>query len=94
MQVNNRSVYIVGRVPKLPPKYALLLVPLLMSGLMSGIVCAVNLLRAMGWTWEAVAAWPTTWLMAWAVAFPAVMLVMPLVKRITGWLVRQPEARR
>lgn len=90
MPTNNRSMYIVGRVPKLPPKYALVLAPLMMSGLMSGIVCAVNLLRAMGWSWEAVAAWPLTWLMAWAVAFPAVLLVMPMVKRITGALVRQP----
>jgi hypothetical protein len=84
------SPYIFGRIPKLPPKYALIVMPFFMSGLMSGIICMVNLLRAMGWTTQVLRAWPTTWLLAWAVAFPTVMLVIPLVKRITVRLVRLP----
>jgi hypothetical protein len=82
------SPYIVGRIPKLPPKFALVVMPLLMSGLMSGIICMVNLLRAMGWSVQVLHAWPSTWLLAWCVAFPTVMLVMPLVKKITTKLVR------
>ncbi|MDH0370518.1 DUF2798 domain-containing protein [Comamonas aquatica] len=82
------SPYIVGRIPKLPPKYALIVMPLLMSGMMSGIICMVNLVRALGWSRAALAAWPGTWLLAWAVAFPTVLLVIPVVKRITGKLVR------
>lgn len=78
------SPYIVGRIPKLPPKYALIVMPLLMSG----IICMVNLVRALGWSRAALAAWPGTWLLAWAVAFPTVLLVIPVVKRITGRLVR------
>lgn len=84
------SPFIFGRVPKLPPKYALVVMPLLMSGLMSGIICMVNLLRAMGWSWQVLQVWPGTWLLAWAVAFPSVMVVMPLVKRLTLKLVRLP----
>ena len=69
--------------------YAFLIVmPLLMSGMMSGIICMVNLVRALGWSRAALAAWPGTWLLAWAVAFPTVLLVIPVVKRITGRLVR------
>ncbi|MGE4329930.1 DUF2798 domain-containing protein [Diaphorobacter sp.] len=82
------SPYIIGRIPKLPPKYALIVMPLLMSGMMSGIICLVNLVRALGLSRAALEAWPSTWLLAWAVAFPTVMLVMPLVKRITLRLVR------
>ena len=84
------SPYIVGRIPKLPPKYALIVMPFFMSGLMSGIICMVNLVRAMGWTMQVLRAWPSTWLLAWAVAFPTVLLVIPLVKRITTKLVRLP----
>lgn len=84
------SPYILGRIPKLPPKYALVVMPFFMSGMMSGIICMVNLLRAMGWSVQALHAWPTTWLLAWAVAFPTVMLVMPLVKNLTTGLVRLP----
>lgn len=58
------SPYIVGRIPKLPPKYALIVMPLLMSGMMSGIICMVNLVRALGWSRAALAAWPGTWLLA------------------------------
>ena len=74
---------------KLAPKWGLIVMPLLMSGMMSAIICMVNLLRVLGWSHEAWAAWPSTWLMAWAVAFPAVLVVMPIAKRITGKLVRQ-----
>lgn len=84
------SPYIFGRIPKLPPKYALIVMPFFMSGLMSGIICMVNLVRAMGWTTQVLRAWTGTWLLAWAVAFPTVLLVIPLVKRITTKLVRLP----
>lgn len=84
------SPYIFGRIPKLPPKYALIVMPFFMSGLMSGIICMVNLVRAMGWTTQVLRAWPGTWLLAWAVAFPTVLLVIPLVKCITTKLVRLP----
>ena len=74
---------------KLPPKWGLIVMPLLMSGMMSGIICMVNLLRVFGWHMDVLQEWPSTWLMAWAVAFPSVLLVMPVAKRITAKLVRQ-----
>lgn len=74
---------------KLPPKWGLIVMPLLMSGMMSGIICMVNLLRVFGWRMDVLQEWPSTWLMAWAVAFPSVLLVMPVAKRITAKLVRQ-----
>ena len=84
------SAYIFGRVPKLPPRYALVVMPLLMSGLMSGIICMVNLVRAMGWSVQALQAWPGTWMVAWAVAFPTVLVVIPIVKKLTAYVVRMP----
>lgn len=84
------SPYIVGRIPKLPPKYALVVMPLCMSGLMSGVISFVNTARALGWVQDLLAIWLGNWMLSWAVAFPTVMLVMPLVKRITQRLVRLP----
>ena len=74
---------------KLAPKWGLIVMPLLMSGMMSAIICMVNLLRVFGWDAAVLQEWPSTWLMAWAVAFPSVLLVMPIAKRMTGKLVRQ-----
>lgn len=84
------SPFIVGRIPKLPAKYALIVMPFFMSGMMSGIICMVNLLRTFGWSMEVLHAWPSTWLLAWLVAFPTVLLVIPLVKKLTTRLVRLP----
>lgn len=84
------SLYIIGRIPKLPPKYAMLVMPLCMSGLMSGVISFVNTLRALGWVPGLPSIWLGNWMLSWLIAFPTVLLVMPLVKRITQRLVRLP----
>ena len=82
------SPYIVGRIPKLPPKYVMVVMPLLMSGMMSCVISFVNTARALGWVPGLASIWFVNWMLSWAIAFPTVMLVMPLVKRITQRLVR------
>jgi len=82
------SSYIVGRVPKLPPKYALIVMPLLMSCFMSAIISMVNLVRTLGWSSEVLTLWPSTWLLSWAIAFPTVLGVIPVVKFLTSKFVR------
>ena len=84
------SPYIVGRIPKLPPKYVMLVMPLIMSGMMSCVISFVNTARALGWVQGLASIWFVNWMLSWAIAFPTVMLVMPLVKRITGAVVRAP----
>lgn len=39
---------IIANIPKLPAKWAGIIMPLLLSGLMSGIISMVNMLRALG----------------------------------------------
>ena len=34
--------------------------------------------------------WMGAWLLSWMVAFPALLLVQPLVRRIMGWIVEKP----
>ena len=68
---------------KLPAKFELPLFALLLSGLMSFLVSGVALMRTLGglpeWT-----AWIHAWLSSWLVAFPAVMLIAPLVRKIVA----------
>jgi len=71
----------------LPPAAAGWLMPLVLSLLMNFVVSAISTLRALGPGAEFIAAWPAAWMLSWIVAFPALLLVMPLVRRIVAWLV-------
>ncbi len=79
---------IIFGIPKLPPRAVGIVMPLLLSLLMSGIVSAVSLLRGFGATPEFWQRWPGAWGASWMVAFPVVLLVLPLVRRLTMLLVR------
>jgi len=66
--------------------------PLLLSGLMSGIISMVNMLRALGWVEGLITLWFQNWMISWAIAFPVVLVVLPLVRRFTAMLVDMPGA--
>lgn len=76
--------------PKLPARYAGVVAPLLLSVLMTCLVSFVSLLRSVGWTPELPALWLSAWWMSWLVAFPTLLLVLPLVRRATALLVDAP----
>jgi len=40
---------IFGNIPKLPAKWALIIIPFILSCLMSGIISFINMLRTLGW---------------------------------------------
>jgi len=71
---------------KLPAQFELPLFALLLSGLMSFIVSGVALMRNLG-DIPSTTLWINAWLASWLVAFPAVILIAPLVRKIVGRLV-------
>lgn len=80
-----------------PARFAPVLFGLLLSGLMSLIVSGIATLRAVGFAGEAGFAgiWMGSWLFSWAVAFPAVLVVAPLARRLVARLTRAgPEESR
>ncbi|MDK1388235.1 DUF2798 domain-containing protein [Sinorhizobium sp. 8-89] len=76
------------RMKKLPARYAAIITPLILSVFMSGIVSSVSTLMNAGWDRFA-AIWPHAWGASWAIAFPSLMLVLPVVRRIVGAIVEQ-----
>ena len=64
--------------------------PLLLSIFMSAIVSFIATLRALGFTPDLLTSWLKAWGISWAVAFPTVLVVLPLVHRIAGMLVEKP----
>ena len=75
---------------KLPARYAAIVMPLALSIIMTFVVSAISTLKSLGPTPAFLATWPSAWLLSWLVAFPTVLVVLPLVRRIVGLLVEPP----
>ena len=73
----------------IPAKYAPLLFALILSDLMSLLVSGIATLRATGLSAQFMELWLSAWLAAWLFAFPTVMVVAPLTRRLVALLVRQ-----
>ncbi len=72
---------------RLPARYATIVMPLVLSVIMTCIISGVATFRALGLNAEALGMWPSTWLFSWMVAFPVLLLVLPIVRRIVALLV-------
>lgn len=77
-------------IPKLPARYAAFVMPLLLSIFMTAIVSLVSTLRSVGLVEGVVTLWLGAWGMSWLIGFPTLLLVLPLVRRLTAWLVAAP----
>ena len=75
----------------MPARFAPILFGLILSGLMSFVVSGVATVRAVGLPDGFVQLWLGAWTFSWMVAFPTVLLVAPLVRRIVAKLVRPEE---
>ena len=64
--------------------------PLFLSILMSCIISFVSTLKAMGFTPDLLVSWLKAWGISWLVAFPTVMIVLPVVRRLAGLVVETP----
>lgn len=78
------------RSRKLPARYAGIVMPLLLSILMTCIVSAISTLRGLGPVQGFLRIWLGAWAWSWLVAFPTLLLVLPLVRRATAALVELP----
>jgi len=71
----------------IPKQYGPALFGLILSGLMSLLVSGLSTLRAVGLGPDLAGLWAGSWLTAWCIAFPAVLLVAPLAQKAVGRLV-------
>ena len=86
MDSQQRPVIFVN-IPRLPAKWALIIIPFILSCLMSGIISFINMLRTLGWIEGFISLWLHNWMISWAIAFPIVVTLLPFVRKFTGLLV-------
>jgi hypothetical protein len=72
---------------KLPSRYGHFFLPLIITLVMTCIISGISTLRAVGPIAEFPGIWMDAWFLSWVVAFPILLLVLPLARRITAFLV-------
>ncbi len=77
---------------KLPHRYQTIVMPLVLSVLMSGIVSFVSTAIGNGIQPDILALWIRAWAFSWLVAFPSLLVVLPFVRRIVAATVEQPRS--
>ena len=83
--MSNTPPTIIGNIPKLPAKFAAWIMPLFLSCLMINMLINVGLINGFWVKWLA------AWMVSWAVAYPVVLIVLPLVRRLTAVFVDMPK---
>jgi hypothetical protein len=63
-----------------------------LSGLMSLLVTGVATARNYGLADNFVRLWMDAWLPSWLIAFPVVLVVAPIARRLVGLVVKTPSA--
>lgn len=72
---------------KLPARYAGLVMPFLLSVLMTSIVSLISTFKGVGRVPDFWQLWLSAWAVSWLVAFPALLVALPLVRKLTAVLV-------
>ena len=75
----------------IPARFAPLVFGFFLSMIMSAIISGVSTASALGFTAELPGVWVMAWLKSWLIAFPAVLIVAPIARRIVGALTKPPS---
>ncbi|QCI65837.1 DUF2798 domain-containing protein [Phreatobacter stygius] len=79
---------------KLPARYAAVAMPLILSVFMSAVVSAIATLKSIGLVEGIAWIWLRAWSVSWLVAFPTLIVALPVVRRIVAAIVQPPASGR
>ena len=74
----------------MPARYAPILFGFILSALMSFLVSGIATFRNAGLVDGFFNIWVSAWLPSWLIAFPVVLVVAPIARRLVGVLVKAP----
>ena len=76
---------------KLPARYAGIVMPLILSLCMSCIVAGISTVKSVGLTPDVLDKWMQAWGVSWLAAFPSLLVVLPVVRKVVAALVHSPQ---
>lgn len=88
MNASKSKSRIIFGIPKLPARYASVVMPLLLSIFMTCIVSIISTYNSLGAAPHFVRIWLDAWIISWVIAFPTLLLVLPVVRKATAVIVR------
>lgn len=78
------------RRARLPARYYGIVLPLILSFLMTCVVSLISTLKSVGLIDGFVALWLGAWGLSWLVAFPLLLVVLPAARAVARWWVEEP----
>jgi hypothetical protein len=75
---------------KLPARYFSLVLPLVLSALMTCVVSLISTWRSVGLIDGFARLWLGAWGLSWVVAFPLLLVALPLARTVTRLWVDEP----
>ena len=75
---------------KLPAHYSHVFTALILSIFMSCVVSGISTLSSLGLVPDMPSAWMRAWGISWLIAFPALLVVLPVVRRVVAVFVEAP----
>ena len=88
MNSSKPSSTIIFGIPKFHAKYNGIVMPLLLSLLMTMLVSCISTLKIAGVTPEFFTLWMSSWAISWLIAFPTLLVLLPIVRKLTTLLVK------
>ena len=76
--------------PKIAAKYFHIIMPLVLTFLMTCIVSGISTFLAVGFSPILPIKWLSSWMVSWAVAFPVMVLCLPFAKKLVLKFVEKP----
>jgi Na+/H+-dicarboxylate symporter len=78
---------------RLPARSAWLILPLILSLLMSGVVSFISTVKSVGLVGDVASIWIGAWSLSWLIAFPTLLVLLPVVRRLVSAVVEPGPAR-
>ncbi len=79
---------------KLPARYAAIVLPFFLTFFMTFVISGISTLKSLGMVPAFWSIWPVAWGWSWAIAFPTLLVVMPLVRRLVSAIVETPGQKQ
>ena len=76
----------------MPARFAPVLFGFILSALMSFMVSGIATFRNFGLVDGFLGLWVGAWLPSWLIAFPVVLVVAPVARRLVGLVIKAPAA--
>ena len=81
------------RLPRFPHRYAAVLIPFVLALFMTSIVSSIATIKAVGLAPDLAVRILQAWALSFVVAFPCVLVLMPLVRKLVSHLVEPPPGK-